>query len=121
MMMERQEKQAIFLLILVICVISGGHMVLSMLGNGAFAAPYTAEVSEGKLVLLEGVVDTITTTQEGGHMILSVQNVQVFIPASVAGQQKINAGDQIRVYGVVQIYRGQREVAVSRSSDITVL
>jgi tRNA(Ile2) C34 agmatinyltransferase TiaS len=120
MMMERQEKQAILLLILVICVVSTAHLVLSMIGSASFAAPYTPEISEGKLVLLEGVVDTLTTTQEGGHVILRVQGVQVFIPASVARQQKIVAGDQIQVYGVVQVYRGEREVAVSRSSDITV-
>jgi DNA/RNA endonuclease YhcR with UshA esterase domain len=119
--MERQEKQAIFLLTLVICVVSATHMVLSMVGNGPFAAPYTTEVPEGKLVLLEGTVDKITITQEGGHRILLIRDVQVFIPASVAVPQELVAGAPIRVYGVVQIYRGQREVAVSRSSDITVL
>jgi hypothetical protein len=119
--MERQEKQAIFLLILVICVVSAAHVVLSVLGNDPFAAPYTAEVSEGKLVQLEGIIDRITITQEGGHRILQIQGVQVFIPASVALPQPIAAGMQIRVYGVVQIYRGQREVAVSRSSDVMVL
>jgi hypothetical protein len=118
--MERQEKQAIFLLILVICVISAAHLVLSGLGNGPFAAPYSAEVPEGKLVWIEGTVDHITTTQEGGHKILQVRGVPVFIPASVASQQTIVAGSRVRIYGVVQVYRGQREVSVSRSSDITV-
>jgi DNA/RNA endonuclease YhcR with UshA esterase domain len=117
--MERQEKQAIILLILVICVVSGAHMVLSMVGNEPFAAPYAPDISEGKLVLLEGEVEKVSTTQDGGHMILQVQGVQVFIPASVVGQQKIAAGDRIRVYGIVQVYRGEREIAVSRSSDIS--
>jgi DNA/RNA endonuclease YhcR with UshA esterase domain len=119
--MERQEKQAVFLLILVFCIVSAAHVVLSALGNDPFAAPYSPNVSEGTLVRLEGAVETITTTQEGGHKILEVQGVPVFVPASVVPQQPILAGDQIRVYGVVQLYRGQREVAVSRSSDITIL
>jgi DNA/RNA endonuclease YhcR with UshA esterase domain len=118
--MERQEKQAIFLLILVICIVSGAHMVLSMVGNEPFATPYASDVSVGRLVFLEGEVEKIALTQEGGHVILQVQGVHVFIPAVVAGEQKITAGDRIKVYGTVQVYRGEREVAVSRSSDISV-
>jgi DNA/RNA endonuclease YhcR with UshA esterase domain len=117
--MERQEKQAILLLILVISVVSGAHVILSMLGNAPFAAPYASDISEGRLVLLEGLVEKVTTTQEGGHLILQVKGVQVFVPASVALQRAIVQGDHISVYGMVQTYRGQREVMVSRSSDIT--
>jgi OB-fold nucleic acid binding domain. len=117
--MERQEKQAVFLLIMVICIVSSAHVMVSLLGNEAFAAPYTPEVSEGSLVRLEGPVDAVTTTQEGGHVILQVQGVRVFMPSSVAVQHMIIRGDQIRIYGVVQVYRGQREVVVSRASDVT--
>jgi hypothetical protein len=80
MIMERQEKQAILLLILVICAVSATHVALSMIGTEPFAAPYTADISEGRLVLLEGLVEKATTTQEGGHLILQVQGVQVFVP-----------------------------------------
>jgi hypothetical protein len=116
--MERQEKKAIFLLILVMGAVSGAHMILSALGSEPFAAPYSAEITEGGLVLLEGRVEKITTTEEGGHLILQVRGVTVFIPASVAAHQPIVSGDQIRVYGIVQTYRGEREIVVSRSSDI---
>jgi DNA/RNA endonuclease YhcR with UshA esterase domain len=116
--MERQEKQAIILLILVILMVSGTHMILSILGNDPFAAQYSPDVAEGRMVRLEGTVEKITTTQEGGHLILQIQGVQVFIPASAVGQHTIVSGAQIRVYGVVQTYRGEREVVVSRPSDI---
>ncbi|MDD1678753.1 MAG: DUF4131 domain-containing protein [Methanomicrobiales archaeon] len=118
--MEREEKQAIFLLILVIFIVSVAHVILSILGSAPFAALYSADIAEGKLVLLEGTVERVTITQEGGHLILQVQGVQIFIPASTGVQHMIVPGNQIRVYGVVQTYRGQREVVVSRLSDITI-
>lgn len=119
--MERQESQAILLLILVMCILFGAHVLLTMLGNEPFAAPYTPDTPEGRFVQLEGEVEKVTITQEGGHMILRVQGVQIFVPASVAAQREILIGKQIQVFGTIQIYRGQREVLVSRAPDIIVL
>ena len=118
--MEKQEKQAVFLLILVLGIVSGAHLLLTVLGNSLFAVPYAADVPEGRMVLLEGAVERVTITQEGGHRILRVRDVQVFVPSAVVSQREIRVGSYIRGYGTVQTYRGEREVLIARASDLTI-
>jgi hypothetical protein len=120
-MMEHQEQWAIILLLLVAGTVCGAHMVLSSLGNVPFAVPYTADVAEGSLVVIEGEVEKITLTQEGGHRILRVDGVPVFLPASAADARVFLAGDRVRIYGIVQMYRQEREILVRNSADIILL
>jgi DNA/RNA endonuclease YhcR with UshA esterase domain len=64
------------------------------------------------------VVGRITHTQEGGHLILDVGGLQVFIPASAAQGHTFRMGDTISLYGTVQTYRGKREIVVQDGEDI---
>lgn len=120
-MLERQERLALMLLISVVIVVGASHLILSALGKGPFASPYSDQTGEGSLVVLEGTVEQVTTTREGGHRILQVKGVPVFLPATVASAITVLPGDTIRVYGVAQTYQGEREVLVNSAADITLL
>ncbi len=120
-MLEEPERRAILLLLLVTGIVCGAHLILSTLGNATFAVPYAPDIAEGSLVVLEGTVEKITLTQEGGHRILQVGGVPVFIPASTADGCIVLTGDPVRIYGIVQLYRGEREILVRSSADITIL
>jgi len=45
----------------------------------------------------------------------------VFIPADVAGEISLDEGDQVSLYGIVQTYRGEREIVLNSKDDISIL
>jgi DNA/RNA endonuclease YhcR with UshA esterase domain len=50
-----------------------------------------------------------------------MDNITIFVPAQVAQDRTLLKGDSISLYGVVQTYRGKKEVVVSSGKDITVV
>jgi len=119
-MFERQERVAIILLVAVAIVVTGAHIVLAGLGKQPFSRPYTDNSPDGDLVSLEGRIDQITLTKSGGHMIVTVNNISVFLPAQVAREITLQNGDRISVYGTVQTYRGKKEIVVGTAKDVRV-
>jgi DNA/RNA endonuclease YhcR with UshA esterase domain len=120
-MFERQERVAILLLVGVAIAVIVAHVVLAGLGKQPFAQPFTNISSDGELVVVEGQIDQITLTKSGGHMTVSVNNLTIFLPAQVVQAVSLQKGDRISVYGVVQTYRGKKEIVVSAAEDVRIL
>ena len=120
-MFERQERGAVLLLVGVAIAVIVAHVVLAGLGKQPFARPFTNSSSDGELVVMEGQIDQITLTKSGGHMTMSVNNLSVFMPSQVVQVVSLQKGDRISVYGVVQTYRGKKEIVVSTPEDVRIL
>ena len=119
-MFERQERVALLLLVAVAIVVIAAHLVLAGLGKQPFARPFSQNSSDGELVIVDGQVDRITLISNGGHMVLQVNNLSVFLPAQVAEGISLQKGDRILAYGTVQTYRGNKEIVVDSAGDIHV-
>lgn len=117
-MLERQERTALILLITVLAILLAGHLILTTLGNAPFAAPFDEGSREGDLVVVTGVVEGITPTSTGGHLLLSVNGTRVFIPSPASREVNIQMNDTVRIYGIVQVYQGRKEVAVRDAHDV---
>lgn len=120
-MFERQERVALLLLVGVAIAVIIAHVVLAGLGKQPFARPFTNSSSDGELVIIEGQIDQITLTKSGGHMTVSMNNITIFLPAPVVQTVSLQKGDRIAVYGIVQTYRGKKEIVVSAAEDVRIL
>ena len=120
-MFERQERVAMLLLVGVAIVVIVAHFVLAGLGKQPFARPFTNSSSDGELVVVEGQIDQIALTNSGGHATVSVNNLSIFLPAQVIQTVSLQKGDRISVYGVVQTYRGKKEIVVNAAEDVHIL
>jgi DNA/RNA endonuclease YhcR with UshA esterase domain len=118
---ERQERVAVFLLLGVITAVIFAHLVLGTLGKQPFAHSFTNNSADGELVIVKGTIDRVVYTQTGGHVNLYVNNITIFVPAQVAQELTLRRGDAISIYGVVQTYRGEKEIVVSSKKDITLI
>lgn len=120
-MFERQEHVAILLLLGVACTVITAHLILGTLGKQPFARPFTNNSADGELVIVGGTIDQITITKNGGHMNVYLDNITIFVPAQIAEELTLQKGDAISVYGVVQTYRGKKEILISSGKDIAVI
>jgi hypothetical protein len=116
--LERPERTALLLLVTVLAILLAAHLILSTLGNAPFAAPYGAGSREGDLVFVQGAVREITPTSTGGHLLLSVNGTRVFIPSPASREVNIQVNETVRIYGIVQVYQGMREVAARDARDV---
>jgi hypothetical protein len=119
-MLLRQERNALLLLFVVTATVLTASAILTNIDKADIASEYTPLSDEGTLVHLQGLVEDIHTTKTGGHIAASVNNTSVFIPADVAGKITLHPGDRVSLYGIVQTYRGEREVVVSSPGDIII-
>ncbi len=117
-MFERQERVAILLLIGVAVAVIVAHLILGSLGKQPFSKPFTNNSADGELVHVEGTIDQVTLTKTGGHMILQIHNLTIFIPGQAARDLAVKKGTNISVYGIVETYRGKKEIMVSSAEDI---
>lgn len=119
-MFGRQERLAIILLLTVAVIIIASHLTLGYIGKQPFASQYTEQSREGDLVLMTGTIDALLPTRTGGHLIITINNISVFLPNTIASDIDLHAGKNISLIGTVQVYQGKREVVVTSSSDISV-
>jgi DNA/RNA endonuclease YhcR with UshA esterase domain len=54
-------------------------------------------------------------------MTLNVNNLSIFLPSQVVQAVSLQKGDRISVYGIVQTYRGKKEIVVSAAEDVRIL
>ena len=120
-MFERQERVAILLLLGVLIVVITAHLVLGTLGKQPFARPFTNNSADGELVIVSGTIDQITITKTGGHMNVYLANITIFVPVQIAQELTLQKGDTVSVYGVVQTYRGKKEIVVSSGKDFDII
>lgn len=117
-MLERQERTALILLATVLGIVLAGHLILMALGNAPFAAPYSEDSLEGDLVVVTGMVGAVTPTSSGGHLLVTVDGTRVFIPSPASREVRIRVNDTVRIYGIVQVYQGKKEVTVRDARDV---
>jgi len=120
-MFERQERVAVLLLIGVAVAVIAAHLILGSMGKQPFSKPFTDNSADGELVHVEGIIDHVTLTKTGGHMTLQINNLTIFIPAQAARDLTVKKGENISVYGIVETYRGKKEIMVSSADDIRFL
>lgn len=119
-MLERQEKIALVLIGVVLCICVISSLVLHTVGKSPFAQNFSQASSEGSLVFYEGIVQKVVVVGSGNSYILHSGSVQVFIPSSASQGITVAPGDTISLYGKVQTWKGQREILVENSGDIIV-
>ncbi len=120
-MLERQERAAMVLLLGVVIAVIAAHLILGSLGKQPFARSFTNNSMDGELVTAGGTIDHLVITQNGGHLNVYTDSVTIFIPAQVVRELTLKKGDVISVYGIVQTYRGKKEIVVSDAQDIIVV
>jgi hypothetical protein len=120
-MLGHQERIAILLLICVAGVVIGANFVLGSIGKHPFASDFSNRSVDGDLVTVHGTIDEATITKNGGHYLLKIENISVFIPAQAAGTVPYAKGKNITLYGTVQTYRGEKEIIVNSAEDISLL
>ncbi len=119
-MLGRQERTALYLLLAVAAAVTVGHGILTLVGKEPFARPFTNTTADGELVFFEGIIDEVTTTRSGGHVNLRIRNTPVFIPAQVARDIPLTRGEKVFLYGIVETYRGEKEIVVNSAGDIRI-
>ncbi|MEI7433901.1 MAG: hypothetical protein WCJ93_06600 [Methanomicrobiales archaeon] len=117
-MLTRQERNAFILLTIVTLAVVAGYILIESAGKSTFSTRFTSTSADGALVLLEGKVDQLVVTKNGADLILNVNGTSVFIPASSARGVSLKKGDTLQLYGVVQTYRGEKEIVVQQPGDI---
>lgn len=117
-MFGRQERIAFLLLIAVALVVIASHLVLDTLGKRPFTSPFTNESADGELVYFSGTIDRLSLTKSGGHLILEVNNISVFVQNQIASNLSLRKGENITIIGTVQTYRGNKEIIIQSASDI---
>jgi|GEM_PF-349375 len=114
-----QEKTAIVVMSLVILICLSCTLLFDSMGKETFSVPYTHGMSDGTLVSLSGTVEKVTDIT-GGHTILEVSGVSVFIPVSAGLIPVLHEADHVSLTGTIQKYKGKEEIIVTKSSDIRI-
>jgi len=120
-MLEQQEKTALVVLVCVVGIVLAAHLLFDAVGRPMVAAPYSEEVPDGALVLLEGRVEEVRRTSTGGHLVLTVNGTSVFLPQDVAVALELGEDENVTLYGIAQTYRGKREAVVSSAADVRIV
>ena len=118
-LLERPEKTAVLLLLLVIVVLITGTVYLEGVGKEEFSTPYREGLPDGTLVKYSGAVSSSFVTT-GGHTLLEVSGVSVFVPASGGVLPVMAPGTRVHLLGNIQHYKGKEEILVDDSSDIQI-
>lgn len=118
-MLLRQERLALGLLCAVTMIIILTSVVLYGIDRTNFAEPYHDEVPDGSLVEINGEVGELSKTRTGGHLVARVDGIPVFIPSDTAEKVSLRKGDHVRIIGIVQTYRGEKEIVVQSPADIS--
>lgn len=119
-MLGHQERTALLLLIVVAIIVVAAHGVLTSMGKESFVVPLTDQSADGDLVRVDGVLEQVSLTRNGGHMNLVINNHSVFVPAPAGAGLELRKGDLVSVIGTIQTYHGKKEIVVSSREDIRI-
>jgi len=128
MRMQKEEKIVVVLLLMALGSLAvafwafgadeGASSALSSSSNAGASTDYSSTDET-----LQGQVLEIKTTKSGGNLILRLDSttLPIFVPANAGAEEiekKIQPGDKIQVKGSISDYQGEKELKVSRASDI---
>ncbi len=119
-MLTQPERQAVLLLAGVIVLLLAFYLGTAVLLPEGGAIAYSDNVSDGALVTHSGVVQDLTITKTGGHLIVNVSGVAVFVPGG-GSKLTLFIGDTVTLRGTVSTYAGKKEIIVNYPSDIVVV
>ncbi|PKG31953.1 MAG: hypothetical protein CW742_10680 [Methanoregula sp.] len=119
-MFMRQERIALLLLVGVAVIVITANCALTIIGKEPFARPFSVNSQDGDLVLIEGTVSRVNVIENGGHLSLLVANTTIFIPAPAAQGRVIHRNDTVRAFGIVETYRGKKEIVVNNADDLRI-
>ncbi|WFN34208.1 hypothetical protein L1S32_10215 [Methanogenium sp. S4BF] len=119
-MLHPQERTAILILTGILIVLAGMSFVIESTGKEPFAAPFSDTLEDGTLAVLTGTVTAAANTRTGGHLMLSVDNTSVFVPDGALEDPDTVKGEVVSVIGIVQTYRGKKEIVAERPDDIVI-
>lgn len=123
--MQKEEKVGAVLLIVALLSLAVIYFVITI--------PIDVErlSDESKLddkVYAEGLVMDKRMTRTGGHLILSIKmdvgTINIFAHRESGAaeiDEKVREGDRIRAYGILDEFRGERQIRIQSGGDITVL
>lgn len=120
MFLSRPEKKAVIILVIVIIALAVLFIGTTFLLPDRGAVEYSENLSDGTLVKYQGIVYSTKVTSTGGHLIVNVSGVTVFI-YNGGSDLILMDGDRVKVIGKTETYAGQKEISVERLSDITIL
>ncbi len=120
LMLEYQERRALMLLCCVLLAIISAYIGLEW-AEPSLAKTYTDESPEGSLVVLTGNVESADQTATGGHLIIVIEGVHVFVPGGADWESIPGTGDQVHLTGTVQVYEGEREIIVRSPEDLEII
>lgn len=120
MFLSKPEKKAVVILLIVTALLALLFVATAYFIPDNGAVPYSKDLPTGSFVKLEGTVEDIRLTNTGGHLILSVSGVNVFV---YKGGSDLNLmkGDRVKILGKTEIYSGAEEIYVDKLSYITIL
>jgi len=119
-MFMRQERIALLLLVGVAAVVIMANSALNLIGKEPFARPFSENSPDGELVVIEGTVSRVNVIENGGHLSLIVANTTIFVPAPATQGHVIHRNDTIRAFGIVETYRGKKEIVISNPDDLRI-
>jgi len=119
-MLTHPERRALGIMAAVILLLAVLYVGTIYLFPDGGAVPYQDDRLDGALVYLEGIVLDTKITSTGGHLIVNVSGVDVFVPEGGA-ELILLPGDYVRVVGKVDTYAGKKEIVTNGISDIRIL
>jgi DNA/RNA endonuclease YhcR with UshA esterase domain len=120
-MLLRQERLAFGLLVAVAIGITLGSLGLAGIDKGTLAKEFCQTQTEGTLVRIEGMIDELRWTETGGHLNVRIAGTPVFLPSGVAEKLALRKGDRVLIYGIIQTYRGEKEIVVQEAGDVKII
>ena len=119
-MLTKTEKKSLLVLLAVTLILTGFYLCFGVLFPDAGLVPYTESVPDKTRVTFTGEILSVKLTSTGGHALLNVSGVTVFVEG---GAENIfyTAGDTIRVVGITDTYAGQREIVVGTAGHIELI
>ncbi len=119
-MLMKIEKRAALVLLIVTVFLILFYICFGVLFPNTGAAIYTEDTPDGTRVILEGEILSTRITATGGHCLLNVSGVTVFVEG---GAENIfyQTGDRVQIVGIAETYAGSREIVVDTSGSIQLL
>ncbi|MEM2924435.1 MAG: OB-fold nucleic acid binding domain-containing protein [Methanocellales archaeon] len=121
-MLQKEERIIVLLLIISLASLSLFYLLPAAKGE---APEYSNSSRVGQRVSATGVVIAKQPTKTGENLIIELNsnstNIKLYIPKSAGAKElakRIKIGDRIRAYGLVQEYKGEREVVISSADEV---
>lgn len=122
MRMQKEEKIVVVLLLMALGSLAVAFWAFG-LDAGETSASSDSVSQKNSGLSLEGLILQIEPTKSGGNLLLKLDStpMPVFIPASAGAielQKQLHAGERIRIRGTVSDFQGQKELKISRATDV---